>query len=454
MTTPTAISAGLACRGWSSRVALRASALRRASSRTRAPLRRATIAPSVAECRIRQLCPIPSQHLAMLTEQNVQCPSRTVGPDWRAQPCARALPSRAAAAARCCAGGCNTVVLTPSGDVAAPAARPADHLDAADAADHRAGDGADALVRLALPRSERQRDATSPTGDHSTELELVIWAAPLLIIICLGALTWIGTHLLDPYPPARPHRAQRRPVPPSTKPLEVAGRRARLEVAVHLPRAGHRHGQRAGGAGRPADPLPHHRVVGDERLLRPGAGRHDLRDARHGDAAARGDQPAGRLRGLLRQLQRRRLLRHALQVPRPRPGRLRRAGSPRRAATASDARPRRTTSSSRSRARTCRRATLRATSTPTSSTRIVNRCVEDGRLCIDQMMAHRRAGRHRHRRHAQHRPGARTGRRAPRAAPFYVAELCTAAESVAQYGTGHRRPARPAAGDAPPRRDL
>ncbi len=38
-----------------------------------------------------------------------------------------------------------------------------------------------------------------PDWDHSTQLELVIWGAPLLIIICLGALTWMGTHLLDPY---------------------------------------------------------------------------------------------------------------------------------------------------------------------------------------------------------------------------------------------------------------
>ncbi len=38
-----------------------------------------------------------------------------------------------------------------------------------------------------------------PDWDHSTQLELVIWSAPLLIIICLGALTWMGTHLLDPY---------------------------------------------------------------------------------------------------------------------------------------------------------------------------------------------------------------------------------------------------------------
>jgi len=40
-----------------------------------------------------------------------------------------------------------------------------------------------------------------PDWHHSMRLELIIWSAPLLIIICLGALTWLGTHLLDPYRP-------------------------------------------------------------------------------------------------------------------------------------------------------------------------------------------------------------------------------------------------------------
>ncbi|MEI4484803.1 ubiquinol oxidase subunit II [Frigidibacter sp. MR17.14] len=49
---------------------------------------------------------------------------------------------------------------------------------------------------------ESNKDAEyAPDWHHSTKLELVIWAAPLLIIICLGALTWVGTHLLDPYRP-------------------------------------------------------------------------------------------------------------------------------------------------------------------------------------------------------------------------------------------------------------
>ncbi|CAN7637121.1 ubiquinol oxidase subunit II [Phenylobacterium sp. LjRoot219] len=50
-------------------------------------------------------------------------------------------------------------------------------------------------------RASNKSARYEPEWDHSTHLELVIWAAPLLIIICLGALTWAGTHLLDPYRP-------------------------------------------------------------------------------------------------------------------------------------------------------------------------------------------------------------------------------------------------------------
>ena len=59
-----------------------------------------------------------------------------------------------------------------------------------------------------------------PDWDHSTQLELVIWSAPLLIVICLGAVTWTGTHLLDPYRPIE-RLAAGRPIAPGTKPLVV-----------------------------------------------------------------------------------------------------------------------------------------------------------------------------------------------------------------------------------------
>ncbi len=115
--------------------------------------------------------------------------------------------------------GCNSVVLNPSGDVALQQR--------------------DLLVRstvlmlliivpvIALTvlfawryRASNQKAKYEPDWHHSTRLELVIWAAPLLIIICLGALTWLGTHLLDPYRPLE-RIARGTPVSSETKTLEV-----------------------------------------------------------------------------------------------------------------------------------------------------------------------------------------------------------------------------------------
>ena len=96
--------------------------------------------------------------------------------------------------------GCSTVVMDPAGDVA----RQESHLILW-------ATGLMLLVivpviALTVVFAWRYRagneDATyKPDWDHSTGLELVIWAVPLLIIIALGALTWVGTHTLDPYRP-------------------------------------------------------------------------------------------------------------------------------------------------------------------------------------------------------------------------------------------------------------
>lgn len=60
----------------------------------------------------------------------------------------------------------------------------------------------------------------APEWHHSTRLEIVIWAAPLAIIIALGAVTWISTHKLDPYRPLDRLDAERA-IPANTKPLIV-----------------------------------------------------------------------------------------------------------------------------------------------------------------------------------------------------------------------------------------
>jgi cytochrome o ubiquinol oxidase subunit 2 len=77
------------------------------------------------------------------------------------------------------------------------------------------------IVLFAWRYRAGNKDATyDPHFDHSTSLELVIWSAPLLIIIALGALTWSSTHLLDPFRPLNRISATK-PIDPKVKPLLV-----------------------------------------------------------------------------------------------------------------------------------------------------------------------------------------------------------------------------------------
>ncbi len=69
-------------------------------------------------------------------------------------------------------------------------------------------------------RASNRAATYDPDWDHSTKLELIIWGAPLLIIIALGAVTWISTHKLDPFRPIERLDAQR-PLPANVETLEV-----------------------------------------------------------------------------------------------------------------------------------------------------------------------------------------------------------------------------------------
>jgi cytochrome o ubiquinol oxidase subunit 2 len=114
---------------------------------------------------------------------------------------------------------CNTVVMKPSGDIAAQQA----HLIVVSTL---------LMLLIIVPvialivlfawryRKNNTAATYSPDWDHSTRLELVIWGAPLLIIIALGLITWISTHVLDPYRPLQRLDAAR-PIPIDTKPLVV-----------------------------------------------------------------------------------------------------------------------------------------------------------------------------------------------------------------------------------------
>ncbi|WP_275787106.1 ubiquinol oxidase subunit II [Pararhizobium gei] len=115
--------------------------------------------------------------------------------------------------------GCNMVVMSPSGDVAV---QQKDLIIVSTVL----------MLLIIVPvicltvyfawhyRGSNTAANYDPEWHHSTGLEVVIWSAPLAIIIALGAITWISTHKLDPYRPLDRIDAAR-PVSAETKPVTV-----------------------------------------------------------------------------------------------------------------------------------------------------------------------------------------------------------------------------------------
>lgn len=116
-------------------------------------------------------------------------------------------------------GGCDWVVMNPSGDIAA---QQRDLIVISTIL----------MLLIIIPvialtvlfawryRSSNKDAVYDADWHHSTSLEVVIWAAPLVIIIALGAVTWVSTHLLDPYRPLA-RLDSNRPIPADVKPITV-----------------------------------------------------------------------------------------------------------------------------------------------------------------------------------------------------------------------------------------
>ncbi|WP_262296336.1 ubiquinol oxidase subunit II [Microvirga sesbaniae] len=115
--------------------------------------------------------------------------------------------------------GCDLVVMNPSGDIAV---QQRNLIIASTALMLLVIVPVIALTFIFAWRYRASNnDATyDPDFHHSTQLEVVIWTIPLLIIIALGAMTWISTHTLDPYRPLG-RIAPGKPVPADVKPLTV-----------------------------------------------------------------------------------------------------------------------------------------------------------------------------------------------------------------------------------------
>jgi cytochrome o ubiquinol oxidase subunit 2 len=129
------------------------------------------------------------------------------------------LAAPLALAAALALSGCDLVVMNPAGDVAR---QQADLILWSTALMLLIIIPVMALtVLFAWKYRATNKDAEyAPDWDHSTGLELVIWAAPLMIIIALGALTWVSTHLLDPYRPLG-RVAPAKPLAANDRPLEI-----------------------------------------------------------------------------------------------------------------------------------------------------------------------------------------------------------------------------------------
>jgi cytochrome o ubiquinol oxidase subunit 2 len=100
-------------------------------------------------------------------------------------------------------------------------------------------------------RAGNTRARFMPNFVYSGQLELLVWGIPLLTIMLLGGVAWIGSHdsIKNPGP-------------------ERAGRVARLEMAVHLSRPAHRQREYAGNSRRHAGAFFPHLRQRHECLLR------------------------------------------------------------------------------------------------------------------------------------------------------------------------------------------
>ncbi|HET7930952.1 MAG TPA: ubiquinol oxidase subunit II [Rhodanobacteraceae bacterium] len=97
-------------------------------------------------------------------------------------------------------GGCHLVLLNPAGDVAR---QQSDMMIITTII----------IALIIVPvlvaigviawryRASNKQAKYDAKWDHSPQLELLVWAGPLLIIIAVGAMSWIGTHMTDPYRP-------------------------------------------------------------------------------------------------------------------------------------------------------------------------------------------------------------------------------------------------------------
>ena len=119
-------------------------------------------------------------------------------------------------------------------------------------------------------RSSNTRAGYLPDFDYSGRLEMLVWSIPAMTVLLVGGVAWVGC--------ARPRSAQADRLYGQAR--QGPGRLARLEMAVHLSRPGHRERQSTDHPGRHAGQLRADLLGRDEQLLRAAARQPDLHHGR------------------------------------------------------------------------------------------------------------------------------------------------------------------------------
>jgi cytochrome o ubiquinol oxidase subunit 2 len=128
----------------------------------------------------------------------------------RSSPAARRLRKGAALAALLALGGCSGGVLDPKGPIGA-------------AASLIMINSVEIMLAIVIPtiiaavvmawwyRSSNARAVYRPDWAYSGRLELIVWSIPILVILLISGVIWVGSHELDPA----------EPIQSSEKPLKV-----------------------------------------------------------------------------------------------------------------------------------------------------------------------------------------------------------------------------------------
>ena len=148
-------------------------------------------------------------------------------------------------------------------------------------------------------RATNRRASYRPDFVYSGRIEVLVWSIPLMTVLLVGGVAWVGSHDLDPRKPLISNVTRHRP-----------SRLPRLEMALHLSRSRHRQCQSSRHPGGHADQPGAYVRRRHEQLLRAAAWQSDLHDGRNDDASSASGRQYRKLSGTLGAVQRRWFCRH------------------------------------------------------------------------------------------------------------------------------------------------